>query len=189
MVPQFDRNYDWMSQTVSELSAIDAPTRMLWNVLLAPYTVMILMFGWGVLSTAGSNRGLKWVGTALLVQALTGPLWPPMHLREVLAAGGGTLTDTLHLVFTALWGALSISAIIVGGLSLGRKFGIYSLATLVLLIGAGVVTSVQAPGLNTGIATPTIGIWERVNMAAAMAWFGVLSIVLARRASVLQGSR
>lgn len=26
------------------------------------------------------------------------PCWPPMHQRAVLAAGGGTLTDTLHLV-------------------------------------------------------------------------------------------
>jgi hypothetical protein len=28
---------------------------------------------------------------------VTGFFWPPMHQREVLAAGGGTRTDTMHI--------------------------------------------------------------------------------------------
>jgi hypothetical protein len=46
--------YDWLSQTVSELSAIDAPTRPLWVALAIPYTLLVVAFGW-----ASGNRRVR----------------------------------------------------------------------------------------------------------------------------------
>ena len=40
--------YDVSSQTISELSAIGAPTRLLWVVLCLPYTLLVITFGIGV---------------------------------------------------------------------------------------------------------------------------------------------
>jgi len=45
--------YSSASQTVSELSAIGAPTRSLWVPLGAVYTLLVTAFGWGVLVSAG----------------------------------------------------------------------------------------------------------------------------------------
>jgi hypothetical protein len=37
--------YNWMSQTISELSAIGAPTRRPWVIAGALYTILITAFG------------------------------------------------------------------------------------------------------------------------------------------------
>jgi len=41
-------SYSSWSQTISELSAIGAPTRSLWLPLGAVYTVLVTAFGWGI---------------------------------------------------------------------------------------------------------------------------------------------
>jgi uncharacterized protein DUF998 len=58
--------YSVMSQTVSELSAIGAPTRWLWAPLGAFYTVLVTAFGFGVIQSAAEHRALR-VGGILIV--------------------------------------------------------------------------------------------------------------------------
>ena len=48
--------YSSASQTISELSAIGAPTRSLWVLPAAVYTVLVTAFGWGVWKSAGRIR-------------------------------------------------------------------------------------------------------------------------------------
>src|SRR6266513_2590693 len=78
--------YSSASQTVSELSAIGAPTRSLWVLPAAFYTVLVTAFGWGVWKSAGRNRALRVVGAFIVVYGALGLVWPlaPMHLRETL---------------------------------------------------------------------------------------------------------
>lgn len=47
-VPLQWEGYSAASQTVSELSAIGAPTRRLWLLLVIPYSVLVAAFGWGL---------------------------------------------------------------------------------------------------------------------------------------------
>src|SRR5687768_5604626 len=88
--------YNTAAQTVSELSAIGAPTRPLWVLLMMVYSPLALAFGWGVWKYAAGNRPLRVAGLLLMIYVIIGIFWPPMHQREVLAAGGGSMTDTLH---------------------------------------------------------------------------------------------
>ena len=93
--------YSSASQTVSELSAIGAPTRTFWAFLGPAYSLLVITFGWGVWRSAARNRSLRIVGGLIMIGfAVTGLAWhfAPMHSREVLVAGGGTLTDTMHIV-------------------------------------------------------------------------------------------
>jgi hypothetical protein len=46
-IPFLDKEFNWITQTVSELSAVDAPTRPLWFPLGIVYTLLIAAFGWG----------------------------------------------------------------------------------------------------------------------------------------------
>ena len=86
---RFD-GYSPISQTVSELSAIRAPTRPLWMLLGSVYDVLVIAFGVGVWMSAGASRALRLVAGVLVAFGLLGWAWPfaSMHQREVLAAGG-----------------------------------------------------------------------------------------------------
>ena len=96
------RGYSSASQTVSELSAIDAPSRRLWVLLAMVYSVAGIAFGLGLWQPGTLNKRLRAVGTLIVVNAIIGLFWPPMHQREVLAAGGGTITDSLRIIFSVV---------------------------------------------------------------------------------------
>jgi hypothetical protein len=96
--------YSIVSGVPSELSAIGAPTRPLWMWLGGVYTILMVAFGWIVWKSAPPSHALRVVGALLIAHTVFGQFWPPMHQRAVLAAGGGTLTDTLHLVWAAVTG-------------------------------------------------------------------------------------
>ena len=179
-VPLFYPGYSFRSQVVSELSAIGAPTRPLWSATCLAYTVLLVLFGWSVARTAVS-RPTRVAGLAILVQGLIGPFWPPMHQREVLAAGGGTLTDTLHIVFTAVWGLLAMVIMVVSATALGRGFRVFTALCLVGLIVFGAMTGAESPNLQSNGPTPWIGVWERLNIGVFMLWTACYAISLARQ--------
>jgi len=66
--------YDSASQTVSELSAIGAPTRTLWMVLVTPYTILIIAFALGVWKSASENRRLRIAGALMIIYGALGIL-------------------------------------------------------------------------------------------------------------------
>ena len=180
-IPFLYEGYNWISQTVSELSAVDAPTRPLWFALGIIYTLLIAAFGWGVLKSAGLRRSLTMVGILLIINGLFGLTWSPMHQREVLVAGGGTFTDTWHIVMSVVTVLLMFLAIGVGAAAFGKGFRIYSIATLLVFIVFGVLTFSEAPNINKNLVTPFIGLWERINIAAFMIWLLVFAIILLRK--------
>jgi hypothetical protein len=174
--------YSSTAQTVSELSAIGAPTRPLWIALAIPYTLLMTLFGWGVLAAAGGNRRLRAAGGWLLAYGLTGVVWPfaPMHLRPALAAGGSTATDSVHIGFAVVTVAIMIVAMIYGALALGRAFRVYSAATLAILGLCGVMTTLDAPRLEANQPTPFMGVWERINIGVFLVWVVVFAARLWR---------
>src|ERR1051325_6808991 len=101
-VPMWWTEYSSFSQTISELSAIDAPTRPVWVPLGVLYTLLVAAFGVGVWKSAEHDRRLRVVGALFVASGLIGLGWSPMHQRQVLAAGGGTLTDTMHIIWSAV---------------------------------------------------------------------------------------
>jgi hypothetical protein len=186
IVPAQYAGYNISSQTVSELSAIDSPTRTLWIVLCSFYTLLLVAFGIGVWLTSDQNKKLRFVATIIIFDAVFGIFWPPMHQREVIAAGGGTTSDTLHIIWTFIHLLLVLLMIGFGAAALGKGFRIYSIVTVVLFIVFGILTSRESHGIDTGQATPYIGIWERINMGAYMLWIVVFAIELIRRTKKIQ---
>jgi hypothetical protein len=59
VVPMQWAGYSAVWQTVSELSAIGAPTRSLWGWPGAFYSLLVALFGCGVLGSAGRARSLR----------------------------------------------------------------------------------------------------------------------------------
>jgi hypothetical protein len=174
--------YSRMSQTPSELSAIGAPTQSLWMQLGAIYTVLVIAFGWGVWKSTGRDRPLQIVGGLLVLYGSLGLLWPfaPMHQREVLAAGGGTLSDTMHVVLASGTVLLMFVAMGVAARAFGTRFRLYSIASIVVLVAFGAMTFWDAPRVQANLRTPWIGLWERINISVFLLWAVVLAAVLWR---------
>jgi len=179
-IPPLYEGFNCVTQTVSELSAVDAPTRPLWFVLGIIYTLLVAVFGWGVFKSAGEKGSLRIVGILMFLHGVLGLTWSPMHQREVLAAGGGTFTDIWHLVMATVTVLLMFLSIGFGAAAFGKGFRFYSIATIIVFIVFGVLTFVEAPNVDKNGSTPYIGLWERINIAAFMVWMLVFSAILLR---------
>jgi hypothetical protein len=181
--------YSRISQTPSELTAIGAPTRSVWMQLGGVYTVLVIAFGWGVWKSAGQDRALRIVGGLLVAYGSLGLLWPfaPMHQREVLAAGGGTLSDTMHVVLASATVLLMFVAMGVAARAFGKRFRLYSIASIVVLVAFGALTFWDAPRVQANLHTPWIGLWERINISVFLLWVVVVATVLLRGGSGRSG--
>jgi hypothetical protein len=159
--------YNSTSQYVSELSAINAPSRPLVVPLSIAYGVLVIAFGLGVWGSAGRKRALRVVAGLLVgygVVCLAGP-FTSMHQRGLEK----TLTDTLHVI-GAIADVLFIFLIIgFGANSIGKRFRLYSIGTILILLVSGTLT---------GLDTPRLGVWERINIFGYMSWVVVLAIAL-----------
>jgi len=176
-IPMTWPGYSSASQTVSELSAIGAPTRGLWVAGGAIWTALYVAFGWGVWLCARGNRSLRAVGGAIVASGILGLFWPPMHLRGAETS----LTDRLHILWTVATLLLMVLAMGFGAAALGRRFRLYSIATVVILFVTGGLTGLDAPRVAANLPTPWIGVWERINQAAWLMWIVVLAVALLRR--------
>jgi hypothetical protein len=165
-----------MAQAVSDLSAVSAPSRMLWTQLSSLYDVcgMISIMMVCVFIQGKLNKTLR-IGIYLFA-AMNWASNVGYTMFPLTEAGTpGTFQDIMHAVVTALVVLLSISsliAIMVGGFRDKRYRGIAIWATLALAtmfigaIGVGVV-----PKEYFGIA-------ERFSTFSATAFNAVLGVYL-----------
>jgi Protein of unknown function (DUF998) len=185
--------YSSISQTVSELIAINAPTRPLVVPLFVTYALLVYAFGVGVWQSSGRKRALHFVAIGLVGKEVLGlivTLFFPIHLRGV----EGTLTDTMHAILTLVGVLFMLLALVFGATAFGKRFRLYSIATILTLVVGGVLTGLDAPRLTTNLPTPWMGVWERINIFAYMLWVVVLAMALlrsrvAQRQDVLGGRR
>lgn len=170
--------YNLAGQTISELSAIGAPTRTLWMILCTPYTWLMLAFAMGVWYSGRLYRPLRMIGLLLGAYAALGFLWPlaPMHQRDVLAATGGGFSDTAHIVLGAVTQVLFLLSLGFSTRAFGKGFRVYAIITLVLVIAFGLLTFMAAPGIARGTPTPLIGVWECINIGVFLLWVIVLAL-------------
>ena len=171
--------YDALSQAVSELSAIGAPTRPLMIATGIAYNLFVLAFAWGVWRAATTNRPLRVVGALLAAFAVLGLAAPFTAMHQRGAAFG--LTDALHIAATVLTVLLMLLAIGFGAAALGPRFRDYSIATLLVHLVFGAWAGAEGPRLAAGLPTPWIGITERINIGVFLLWVVVLAVVLLGR--------
>lgn len=169
-VPAYYEGYSMISVTVSELSAIGAPTRILWLLLVVLYPLLFAAFGWGVWQSASGKRSLKIMAALIIAYSILNFYWPPMHQRDVLAAGGGTLTDTLHIAWATITLAFMMLLMASGAAGSGKSFRMYTLVTWICFVLFGILAWAESPGIEANLPTPWIGLWERLNIGLFMLW-------------------
>ncbi len=161
--------YNSIAQPVSELGAIDAPSRPLMITLGTIYDLLVLAFGFGVWASANGQRTLRIAAGLLLgygVACLMAPL-TPIHLRGV----AWTLTDTLHIIFAVVDVLFILLILVFGAKAFGRRFRVYTIATILVGIMSGALLALDAA---------RFGLWERINIFSFMLWIVVFAVALWR---------
>jgi hypothetical protein len=176
-IPLQFAGYSYSAHTVSELSAIGAPTRQVWIWLAFAYVSLFAAFAFAVWKSVDGNRFLRIAAILMFVYSVVNFYWPPMHARGTEA----TLTDTLHIAWAMVTVLLMMFIIGFGAAALGKSFRLYTVVSIIAHFGFGILTSLEAPNIPTNGPTPWIGVWERINIAVFMAWIVVLAIALLRR--------
>jgi hypothetical protein len=172
-------DYSPRSQTVSELIAINAPTRPIVVPLFIIYSLLVFAFALGVWQSASRNRALSLVAIGLIGKEVLGlivTIFYPMHLRGIEV----TLTDTMHGTLTLVGVLFILLAIGFGSTANGKWFRTYSIGTIFILILFGVLAGMAASRFEANLPTPWVGIYERINVYVYMLWVAVLAVILLR---------
>jgi hypothetical protein len=74
-----------------------------------------------------------------------------------------------------------VAAMIAAAALQGRRFRIYSIATILTLAAFGALAARDASRLEAGEPTPWLGASERINIYAYLLWVALLAISLLRR--------
>jgi hypothetical protein len=161
--------------------AVGAPPEAFVDPLFITYGVLALAFGVGVFREgAGRSRVVRIAGALLMAHAaigFTGPTFFEMHQRGAGSPNG----DTPHIILTGVLVLLQLLAIGFTALALGKRFRVYSFATLLMLIVFGVLSAPYGARLAAGQPTPSFGIIERILVYSSLLWIAVLAIALLRR--------
>ena len=172
----FPDYHSFTSQAISELTAVGAPTKPLVDPLFIIYDALLMAFGVAVWTSPGRKRAFHLVGGLLIGIAAVGSVWPPMQLRGT----GDVSGDVPHIAVAGVIVLLILSAMGFGASLFGRRFRLYSLATILILLVSGALTGFAGSRLAAGHPTPWLGITERINVGAYLVWVLVLAIALLR---------
>jgi Protein of unknown function (DUF998) len=176
--------YSYIDQTISELSAEGAPTRIFMTVLSGiPYTVLLIAFGVGIWRVAGGSRAGRVTGAVVVAEALwgcVGGLAFPMATREVMAAGQDTLRNQMHAWYGIGMPILLALAIGFGSRLFGKRFRYFSYATILAMVMFGMLMGLQTSAMIANEPTPWLGVEERVTAYVPILWLAVLVIGLLR---------
>ncbi|MBW2976966.1 DUF998 domain-containing protein [Candidatus Woesearchaeota archaeon] len=170
--------YSYTDQAISELSAIGSPTGPLWVYLTLPFSPLVIAFGIGVF-LSNKKRLLKVSGILLSLFGISGYAWWffPMNMRGNI----GSATDAGHLVLSAITVLLLALILAFGSGAAGKKFRIYSISTILIMLFFGSLVGMMAPQVAAQEPTPWMGIYERISVFSPMIWMSVLAIILLRK--------
>jgi hypothetical protein len=174
--------YSYTAQSVSELRAIGAPTRAFLMPVLFIYSLLEIVFAWGVWGAAVPSglpkRSLRITGGLLIglgILDLMGPFFQ-LNLGEAV----GSFTNTVHLLVTVVTVLLILMIIGFGATADGKWFRFYSYATLLILIVSGGLAFLDVPRIAANLPTPWMGVRERINIYGYMLWILLLAVTLLR---------
>ncbi|MDU5334984.1 DUF998 domain-containing protein [Enterococcus sp.] len=170
--------YNWMAQAVSDLSADNAPSRILWNQLSSLSGVgsvvcvmLVCVYIQGKLTKA-LRIGIYLFAAMMWLSAVGYTMFP---LTD--SGFAGTFQDIMHVVVTIFVVGLSIASllvILIGGFRQQqyRSLALWAALALLLMIAGAI-------GVNI-VPIQYFGIPERFSVIAAMGFNAVLGVYLFR---------
>jgi multimeric flavodoxin WrbA len=172
--------YSYVNQAVSELAAVGALTRPFMLTMFSAYNLLVIAFAVGVWMAAGTKRALRISASMLVVYVVVGEItqvFSPMNPRGSVMASN----DIGHILLTAVEVLSIVLFIAFGSVARGRGFRIYSIASILVIMAAGITTGALSQSMTAAASsTPWAGAIERVNIYGTMLWIAMLAVVLLR---------
>ena len=171
----FWKGYNFISQSISELNAVESPIRQWILPLNALYYGLLIIFGIGVLVLDPKNHFLQLIGLLLIgngLFTLTGIIIYPKYMGESI----NSINNSKNTIVMAI-GVLSILiAIVLGIFAFENWFRYVSLGIVILFIVLTIVGLFVIPTVNPGAILA--GIQERTMVYTYQLWIILLSLAL-----------
>jgi Protein of unknown function (DUF998) len=176
--------YSYGDQWISELSAFGSPVRPLMVTAILVHGLLLIAFGVGI-RRFGDRKSLRWIGLLLIVAGVIGL---PTHTVFAMSSRWMTagFNDTMHASLSLAFGLVVFVAVALSAVAYRGWFRLYAIATIPILVGFGVASSVAIQGIEQNF-TPWAGSFERINAYSYFAWLVVLAVTVRR--SLDQGRR
>ena len=97
------------------------------------------------------------------------------------------LAVTLHFVEGMVAMLMTFTAMGISATAFGTRFRLYTIATIVLALAFGTWAVSEVPRAEQGLATPWVGVKERIFWYGYQSWFIVLALTLLRQPVGLPG--
>lgn len=173
------RPYSFTDQWISELTALGSPVRPLMVTFITAHNLLVAAFAVAIYKAAGRNSSLRWAGLAMLAATALGFVIHPFFPMSSRWMESG-FTDTMHALLSGVWGVVTSACIVLAAFAHRGWFRVYSIVTVVVLIGFSVASSIAIAGIEQD-HTPWAGVFERISAYGLMAWFVALSTTVMRR--------
>jgi len=170
--------YSFTSRSISDLSAIGAPTRMLVVPLDLAADVLLLAFAVGVWKLAGRNRRMRIMAGLIFGNAaflLIGGFFP-FHLDEEMSTFGNTM-NTIVIGISVVFLLLAIGF---GAAAFRNWFRYLSIGVFLIFLVGDVWATRHTPFALGGQRGPLVGVQERTMLFSYLLWVVALAIVLMR---------
>ena len=176
--------YEWTVQAVSDLSAVTAPSRMLWNQLAAPYGVCSVVCATCasvyVSERKTSSRTFRLGIYLFCLMRWVSEVGYGMFPLSEAGTGMAAFQDLMHVyvvtVAVVLLSIVSLGLLIVAG---GRNDDVRLLASW----AAVALAMMMVGAVGQGLVPPTLfGVMERLSVFAAVGYDAVLGLWLLAQA-------
>jgi hypothetical protein len=87
----------------------------------------------------------------------------------------------MHGALTAVFSLLVLVALLLAAVGYRGWFRLYSIGTVLVLVGFGGLSSLAIPNVAKNLPTPWMGAFERLNAYAYLGWLVVLAVMLIRQ--------
>lgn len=166
------KGYNFISQSISQLTAFGAPTRPLALGLDLLYALLMLAFSLAVWQLAGQNNLMRICAGLMAANVLISAgvmSFLPMRIQ----ASGSPTASTLHVVLMAIAMLCFVGAIALGGAGSPGWLRWYSYATLLLYV---ILTIVGVLASSGAAAASRTGLQERSMVLGYLLWVIAMAV-------------
>ena len=170
-------DYSALYNSISELSMINAPNKLLLDILFGIYNIFLIIFALGAYLDIKINS--KKYNAATVMFIIIGVLGLLVLIFTQDPRGApATLNGTLHIILSGITAALTIISIILVGLSFRKypELKIYSwysfITSILIFISGGAAAASFANNNAYG------GLFERLTIFLFMIWIISLSYII-----------
>jgi hypothetical protein len=178
--------YNFTSRSISDLSAIGAPTRSLVVPLDLIADVLLIAFALGVWRLAGGNRWLRVTAVMIFGNAafLFIGIFFPFHLGEAMS----TFPNTMNTIVIGISVLFLLLATGFGAAAYRNWFRLFSIGIFLLFLAGDIWATRHTPFVLAGQRGPLVGVQERTMLYSYLLWVLVLAVFLLRQERVLAQS-